>query len=304
MAKKDRRSKNSREYWREREIDHSKSMLKDENEVMKEIVRLYESAEREIEKETQYLLEKYAERNEITINEAKKKASNTDIRDYEDKAKKYVAEKDFSKKANEEMAIYNLKMQLSRLELLSMYINLELVAMTDGVEKKTTSHLLGVGERELKRQAGILGKSLRLDKEGIKYIAKRKFHDEDFSDRLWKNKNLLHNELEYRLSESLIKGQNPKKAAQKLRETIEQSVYASERILRTESARVQSEVQMESLKKAGYGKYEFIATERACKICSPMDGKVFDVKDAVPGDTLPPIHPNCRCSTVSHYEGG
>src|SRR5699024_12465931 len=57
----------------------SKSMLKDENEVMKEIVRLYESAEREIEKETQYLLEKYAERNEITINEAKKKASNTDI---------------------------------------------------------------------------------------------------------------------------------------------------------------------------------------------------------------------------------
>src|SRR5699024_11913015 len=94
-------------------------------------VRLYESAEREIEKETQYLLEKYAERNEITINEAKKKASNTDIRDYEDKAKKYVAEKDFSKKANEEMAIYNLKMQLSRLELLSMNINLELVAMTE-----------------------------------------------------------------------------------------------------------------------------------------------------------------------------
>src|SRR5699024_6790384 len=188
--------------------------------------------------------------------------------------------KDFSKKANEEMAIYNLKMQLSRLELLSMYINLELVAMTDGVEKKTTSHLLGVGERELKRQAGILGESLRLDREGIKYIAKRKFYE-------W-----------------IIRRQNPKKAAQKLRVTIEQSVYASERILRTESARVQSEVQMEALKQAGYVKYEFIATERACKICSPMDGKVFDVKDAVPGDTLPPIHPNCRCSTVSHYEGG
>ena len=54
--------------------------------------------------------------------------SKLDIAAYQRKAKRYVADKDFSKQANEEMRLYNLTMKVNRLEMLKANIGLELVA--------------------------------------------------------------------------------------------------------------------------------------------------------------------------------
>lgn len=295
-----RTSKPSEQYWREREIQHAKSMLKDDIKVSKRIQALYNDAAREIEKEINTMLSNYAGREGLSLSEARKLVNNTDIRDFEAKAARYVKEKDFSPKANREMAIYNLKMKMSRLELMQAHIDLELTALTDGMEKLTYDRLITVGMNEFERQSGILGQSLEFDRDGIVYIARRNFHGDDFSDRIWKNKRILHDELNKRLSESIITGQHPREAARKLRDRIEQSVFNSERIMITESARVQSEVQMESFKQSGYDEYEFITTEGACAVCGPLDGQTFRVSNAQPGTNLPPMHPHCRCSTASH----
>ena len=42
--------------------------------------------------------------------------------------------------------------------------------------------------------------------------------------------------------------------------------------------------------------------ERTCEICGELDGKVFFVKDAKPGANYPPLHPNCRCTTIEYDE--
>ena len=49
--------------------------------------------------------------------EAKRRVSKLDIAAYQRKAKRYVADKDFSKQANEEMRLYNLTMKVNRLEM-------------------------------------------------------------------------------------------------------------------------------------------------------------------------------------------
>src|SRR5690625_4884562 len=67
----------------------------------------------------------------------------------------------------------------------------------------------------------------------------------------------------------------------------------------TESARVQSESQLESFKQAGFEEYEFITTEGACDICLPMDGEIFKVKDGMPGRNMSPMHPFCKCSNAA-----
>ena len=46
---------------------------------------------------------------------AKRRVARLDIDAYAAKAKKYVAEKNLSKRANEEMRIYNLTMKVNRL---------------------------------------------------------------------------------------------------------------------------------------------------------------------------------------------
>ena len=40
--------------------------------------------------------------------------------------------------------------------------------------------------------------------------------------------------------------------------------------------------------------------ESTSEICQEMDGKIFNVKDGIPGDNVPPLHPNCR-STIVPY---
>lgn len=294
--------KNSREYWREREIEHAKTMLKDDYKIVERIKQLYRDTAREIEKEIGYLLQRYAGEEGLSMADVVKLANETDIRDFEEKAARYVREKNFSDRANWEMAIYNLKMRVSRLELILRYIDLELIALTDGVEGLIFERLIEVGMEELRRQSGILGQDLHFERIGVEYIAKRQFHGDDFSNRLWKNKRLLHFELEKRLAESITKGQNPRVAARKLQEKVQQTAFNSERLLITETARVQSEVQIESFKQAGIEKYEFIATEGACDVCKPLDGEIFTVAEGMPGTNMAPMHPFCKCSVAAYVD--
>jgi len=41
--------------------------------------------------------------------------------------------------------------------------------------------------------------------------------------------------------------------------------------------------------------------ERTCDVCGPMDGQIFDLKEFEMGLNAPPLHPNCRCTTVSYF---
>lgn len=55
-------------------------------------------------------------------------------------------------------------------------------------------------------------------------------------------------------------------------------------------------------KAAGVRQYEFIATldNRTSAVCAGLDGKVFDIGDAQTGVNYPPMHPNCRSTTVEY----
>ena len=113
------------------------------------------------QKEIDAFYGRYADKEQITLAEAKRRVSKLDIAAYERKAKRYVADKDFSKQANEEMRLYNLTMKVNRLEMLKANIGLELVAGHNEQEKFMSKILRGRTEEELQRQAGILGKTVR-----------------------------------------------------------------------------------------------------------------------------------------------
>jgi len=65
---------------------------------------------------------------------------------------------------------------------------------------------------------------------------------------------------------------------------------------------VQTEAQKLSFERNGYDEYEFIALDTACKICKAINGKRFKVKDMMPGENAPPMHPRCRCSTAAYMD--
>ena len=88
-----------------------------------------------IQQEIDSFYAKYAEKEGITLAQAKQRVSRLDIEEYQRKAAKYVKDRDFSDQANAEMRLYNLTMKINRLEMLKANIGMELVESFDELQK-------------------------------------------------------------------------------------------------------------------------------------------------------------------------
>lgn len=316
---------NSKEYWRKREEEALTKYKKSEAQYDKEIEQIYKNMLDSCQKEIDAFYGKYANKEGISIAEAKKRVSKLDIEKYERKAARYVRDAAldrkanggktnkqgyyFSPKAEEEMRLYNTTMKINRLEMLKANIGLELIKGHDELDKFMGDILKGRTEEELKRQAGILGKTIRNNAQFAHTIPNGSFHNATFSDRIWQYQDLMREDLGKILSTGLIQGKNPRAITKDLKKywygadpkTGGGAVYCMERLMRTEMARVQTEAQKQSFERNGFTQYEFIANKDCCHICQEKDGKHFKVKDMMPGENAAPLHPHCRCS-VAAYE--
>lgn len=306
---------NSRDYWRRREEEALKHYIKDEAAYNRELQRIYQNMLDSCEKEIESFYAKYAKAEGISLAEAKRRVSKLDIAAYERKAKKYVKEKNFSKKANEEMRLYNATMRINRMEMLKANIGLETIAGHDELEKFMAGVLRGRTMEELERQAGILGKTVRNNAQLANSIVNGSFHNGTFSDRIWQYQDLMREDLGKLLQQGLIQGKGARAIAKDLRKywygndpvTGGGAKYCMERLMRTELARVQTEAQKQSFERNGYDKYIFIVNGGCCPACEAAAKKksgfsedgVYLVKDMMPGENAPPMHPNCRCSTAA-----
>ena len=291
----------SKTYWEKREAEALKHYLQEEQEYQAQLRAIYQNMLDAAQKEIDAFYGRYADKEQITLAEAKRRVSKLDIAAYQRKAKRYVADKDFSKQANEEMRLYNLTMKVNRLEMLKANIGLELVAGHDEQEKFMAKILRGRTEEELQRQAGILGKTVRNNAKLAETIPNASFHGATFSERIWGNQTALKAELSKQLQVGMIQGKNPRVLAREIQKTFGTSTSNAERLMRTELARVQTEAQRQSFLANGFEMYTFHVNHGCCAACSDLDGKHFKIKDMMPGKNAPPMHPNCRCS-VSAYE--
>ena len=316
----------SKTYWRKREEEALTKYQKSEAEYDKEIERIYADMLDSCQREINAFYGKYADKEGITLAEAKKRVKTADIKEFERKAAKYVRDASldrkanggktnktgyyFSPKANEEMRLYNLTMKVNRLEMLKANIGIELIKGHDELDKFMGEILRGRTEDELKRQAGILGKTIRNNAQLAHTIPNASFHNATFSDRIWQYQDLMREDLSKILSRGLIQGKNPRAIAKELSKywygndpkTGGGAVYCMERLMRTELARVQTEAQKQSFEKNGFTEYMFIANSNCCGICKALDGKPLKVSKMMPGENAAPIHPHCRCSTAAYED--
>lgn len=313
---------NSREYWIRRELNQLKHNITDEKEYDRELKRIYQEMLDGCQKEINNFYAKYAEAEGITIAGAKRRVAKADIAAYERKAAMYVKNKDFSEKANQEMRLYNAMMKINRLEMLKANIGLELISGHDQLEKFMGRILKGRTEDELRRQAGILGKTIRNNAVRARAIVNGSFHTGTFSDRIWQYQDLMREDLGRLLQSGLIQGKNPRALTKDLRKywygadpkTGGGALYCMERLMRTELARVQTEAQKQAFERNGFDFYQFICNinpskEGTCSHCQRTAerdigyGKgVYKVKDMMPGSNAPPMHPHCRCSTAAYED--
>lgn len=298
-------------YWQRRnaEMKHIQDLFNSDAEYNRAITQIYRNAQREIEKEIDSFLQRYASREKLSMDEARKRISKMDVEDFAAKAKRYVEEKNFSPRANEELRAYNVKMRMNRLELLNQHIRLETIALANEEEKLLTARLDEEVYNEVKRQAGILEMSVPSPdrmRQIARTVVQQEFQGATFSERIWTNRAELNAELDNLVRRTLIQGENPRVGARKLRGAVDKSVknkrYAAERLAITESARTQTMAQQESFRMYGIEQVEWIAEPDACRICAAQDGQIFTVNSMTSGSVTIPAHPHCRCSYSSYVD--
>ncbi|MCI7686438.1 MAG: minor capsid protein [Clostridiales bacterium] len=290
-------------YWRLREEQNRKQNIQDEKAYDREINSIYEQAFDEIQDEINSFYGKYARKEGISMAEAKKRVSRLDIEEYERKAARYVAEKNFSDKANEEMRLYNTTMKINRLEMLKSDIALRLTGAADRADKYSGKVLTEATRKELERQAGILGSTVHSwNTQAAEKIVKSPFRNSTYSERVWNNASTIQYDLEKELRRTLIQGKamdfsrlGPFAKCQ------ERAKADARRLLKTELVRCRSEAQKAEYEENGFDEYEFMCLgANPCEICQGLNGKHFPVRDLAKnmGEFAPPIHPNCRCTTA------
>ena len=119
---------------------------------------------------------------------------------------------------------------------------------------------------------------------------------QSWSNRIWKNTDLLREALNEGLTESVIAGVNPDKLKQRIMEQFNVSYNRADALVRTEMAHIQTAAAEQRYKDAGIEKVQVWAKEdeRLCEICGKLHEKTFIV-----GEKLPiPAHTKCRCCIV------
>lgn len=144
-----------------------------------------------------------------------------------------------------------------------------------------------------------------LDEQTMRQTLNAKFYGENFSQRIWKNSDLLASRLKQTLSVAIANGQGIGKTAAEVARDFNVNRSYAERLIRTESNHFHNEGELEAYKQMGFEEFRFLATldNRTSEICRDMDNKVFKVEDGVPGENVPPLHPNCRSTIVPVFKG-
>lgn len=305
-------------YW----IERAERLLlegdKTTAELLKRMKTTYRGSLKSIQKEIEAFYGRYAINNKLDLTEVKKrlnpeelKSAKEEIQKYYELAKPELIGKNMSKQYRQELRLQSAKAYMSRLEELKLALRNEVILLGGAEELQFTDSLSQAYNNAYEKTAynvntytGFSTGFESLNNEKLSKAISEKWLEENYSDRIWKNKQKLLNELETTLLQGIAQGHNSKKIAQKMAENYGTSYKNCERLARTEVGHIAGQATLASYKKTNVDKYEFVATLdlKTSHICQSLDGKVFLLKEAQEGVNYPEMHPNCRSTTAPYFE--
>lgn len=299
----------SNAYWINRSNKRMETYHKDSNHVIFKIARAYEEAIKEINRDIERMLGNFMKGNNLTKLEAKKLLNQkikTDIMEQYKKILPTIEDEELKQKiiAHIESQAYGAR--ITRLEALkeSIYLNLATVADVELRESeklytRTINKAYYLNCYDIQKGLGIGFNIAAMPTEVIEEILKSNWSGMHYSDRVWRNSQVMTKRLEHLLLKGVMTGKSYRKLAIELEEMSEDGVFVAERLIRTEMTYVSNQAELQSYKECGIDEYIFVATldSRTSKPCRKMDRKRIKISDAVVGENLPPLHPWCRSTT-------
>jgi SPP1 gp7 family putative phage head morphogenesis protein len=320
-------------YWEKRFLrDKAASVNSSERWLANHQKRYFAAAQREITDEIEKIYQSFADREKITLAEARTRIGNADFgrvdfgkmaaeqvkrnrelrRQKESLPGDVVAIMEKQNQAYEkQLAELARKGQITRLSMLQANIDKALLDLYDKNQISIYDHLAGQYESAYYKsmfncqQALGFGKDFTaLNRRAIDTAVLGSYKKSNYSKRLYAHCRHFSKDLKDNLITGLIRGENMERMAARIRARLNVAAGAARRLVRTETAYIYEKAAAAAYQECGIEQYEYLATldHKTSSACQELDGKVFSVQDAVPGKNYPPMHPNCRSTTVCHFD--
>lgn len=123
-----------------------------------------------------------------------------------------------------------------------------------------------------------------------------------FIDRVEANTKDMDEKLRLVIIQGIKRGWSIEKMTEVFRTITGTAAYKAARLLRTETMAVYSKVTKEMYLEKGIEYIEIIGDAACGGICLDYVGEAIPLREAELGDDLPPYHPNCACSFCAYEE--
>lgn len=131
-----------------------------------------------------------------------------------------------------------------------------------------------------------------------------RWNGSNFSSRIWDNTDKLADRLKELFTVKELSNMSEREMTKRIDQEFNVGKFNASRLIRTEVNYFYSKTKLDNWKSRGVEQYQLIAIldSRTSKICRSINKKIFNVKDAVFGKNMPPLHPFCRTVPVIYLD--
>lgn len=153
---------------------------------------------------------------------------------------------------------------------------------------------------EIYKGVGIGSPFSVLSKNQISALIRNEVNGEVFSSRIWANRDALARTVNQTIKTGISSGLSNRDMAKRIASNMDSGYKVAERLVRTESTNAYNQASKMGYEEVGINEYVYLSVldNRTSDICSSLDGQVFKTAKAVTGLNYPPMHPNCRSTTI------
>lgn len=312
--------KKSSAYWKKRFSDFENAQNQYAQSTFHKIEPAFDKAQRQIQAQIEAWYGRYAANNGITMAEARKQLSAAELKELKWDVKEYIQygqENALNQQWMKELENASARFHISRLEALKIRTQ-QALEVAFGNELDSLDSMVkalyqsGYYHTCFEIQKGFnLGWEIgQVDERKLQKIVSRPWASDgmNFSDRVWKSKTTMVNDLHQELTRTIIQGKAPDEAIKHMTKYLQNkgknAKYQAGRLVMTEQAFISSAAQKDAFNDLDVEEFEIVATldSRTSEICQEMDGQHFPMKDFQPGVTAPPFHVWCRSTTVPYFD--
>lgn len=292
-------------YWKQRMDDILRYVDEVDIELFAELTELYGEFSRRVQKEVFAFYSKYAQENELTLQEAKKKLRGMDLSDYQANARRYLEDTrdnpELWRRLNEQ---YQSSQGL-RLDALELELDYRIGQLNEQVTRRFDQYVRQVAGYAYQKIVNDISR-VPINQPALEQVIMRPWNGYNYSEAVWGNTHHLAEHLKKVFKNGFIRGLSAREIASDVRKQFDVAKHRAETLVRTEGTHIVNSATTQRYREFGLKYYQLHIhldnrTSAICKRLAKAD-KTYALDEAEPGVTAPPFHYNCRTTMIPSEE--